>query len=493
MAGVALTRAELALAEAEEVLLQMRSYSGCSEDHIAAMRHLVMGSSYVDEVGYFENGELACTSWGMAEPGVRQAPVAFTLENGIAVSPEIDTAISESGPAIALQDQNHNVLISHFRLTDTPTFNDIELALGYRERSGQVYLLGGAGTELGASLEEWLGSDAPEMIAPEDVPPDLTFARTNVNGRLVALASSPQVGRAGTFENFLRILLPAALIVSLLLVVNIIWLSRRQLKLDREILSALRHGEMRLVYQPIIDLSTGQCRGAEALLRWQRPDGEYIRPDQFIPVAEERGIIGEITRWVVARAIEELTPYLKSDAGGHVAINLSAGDIASGAFPAFLASELDRTGLTADKVMLEVTERGLIAPEASHDTFAALSRAGHHVAIDDFGTGYSSLQYLQNLPINTLKIDKSFVSGIGLEAARGSVVEHIIDLGHSLDLIMIAEGIETRAQAEYLIERGVLLGQGYLFSRPLECDEFLVFAETVRRQPLSTPPVEKSA
>lgn len=210
-----------------------------------------------------------------------------------------------------------------------------------------------------------------------------------------------------------------------------------------------------------------------------------IRPDLFIPVAEDSDLILPITDQVIACVIADMRAALLADRELHIAINLCASDIETGRVLDVLERALDGTGIEAQQIWLEATERGFINVEAARATIDRARARGHAVAIDDFGTGYSSLSSLQNLPLDALKIDKSFVDTIGTDAATSSVTPHIIDMARTLNMLIVAEGIETQQQADYLRERKVEFGQGWLFAKALPAGEFLAFYET-RRTPSST-------
>ena len=161
-------------------------------------------------------------------------------------------------------------------------------------------------------------------------------------------------------------------------------------------------------------------------------------------------------------------------------MNLSAQDFLDGSVVALLKSTLAHANIEAKSIWLEITERALVTPEKSRETLCALRAAGHRIAIDDFGTGYSSLQYLQALPIDALKIDKSFVDTVGMQTANASVIHHIIELGNALNLSLVAEGIEHGHQLDYLKSRSVPFGQGYFFSKPLELADLLSLLQASR-------------
>lgn len=252
-------------------------------------------------------------------------------------------------------------------------------------------------------------------------------------------------------------------------------LMRRELSLEKALQQALRRGELEVDYQPLVDLATRRCVGAEALVRWRRADGQRVRPDLFIPQAEASGQICAITQRVIELVMQQMAELLRAHPTLYISVNLAAADIAQGRFVEVARQQLASQGVAARQLVWEVTERGLVDVEQACQLLGQLRQAGHRIAIDDFGTGYSSLSYLQRLPVDVLKIDKSFVDSLGMQAASSSVAPHIIDMARDLGLKVIAEGIESATQADTLQQLGAQVGQGFLFSRPLDASAFHAF------------------
>ena len=242
---------------------------------------------------------------------------------------------------------------------------------------------------------------------------------------------------------------------------------RGLLALEEQLRGALREETLRLCYQPISSLQTRRIVGAEALLRWEEGGHEVAAPTTFIPFAEELGLIREIDEWVLAEVLKSVheTPK-KSDAPAWVSVNVSPRSFRNGSFTAYLAEQLGAAQLEGGAVMLEITESAFMDPGSSLKTLRELKAMGLRIAVDDFGTGYSSLSYLEQLPIDVLKIDKSFVWGIGKSSAKEAIVRTIITLAHNLGISVLAEGVETDAQMCWLKAEGCDLAQGYLLGKP---------------------------
>jgi diguanylate cyclase (GGDEF)-like protein/PAS domain S-box-containing protein len=240
---------------------------------------------------------------------------------------------------------------------------------------------------------------------------------------------------------------------------------RERLDMREALREALGRGELSLRFQPVVALSDERIVSLEALLRWERPDGEIIGPDRFIGLAEESGLIVAIGRWVLHEACAALSVWQRHAPGLRMAVNLSSVQLADPQLLDDVAAAIARSGIRPGDLTLELTESALAANDAAN-RLAALRGLGVQVAVDDFGTGYSSLSYLRRLEIDCVKIDRSFVAGISARGQDAALVRSIVELAHALDLHVIAEGIEVAGEADVLRESGCLLGQGFLFDGP---------------------------
>ena len=234
---------------------------------------------------------------------------------------------------------------------------------------------------------------------------------------------------------------------------------------------ALERDELRAHFQPVVDLSTGEAVGMEALIRWQHPERGLLGPDHFIPLAEETGLILPLGAWMLETALNQLQRWRRDVPEARdlwMAINLSPRQLTDPDLIHKVARALAETGVPPASLHLEITETAVMRSlDTSTSTLDSLRSLGVHLIIDDFGTGYSSLARLKKLPVTALKIDRSFVDGLGRDSSDLSIVDAIINMADSLALGVIAEGVETREQLEILQSLGARMGQGYLWSRAL--------------------------
>jgi predicted signal transduction protein with EAL and GGDEF domain len=244
---------------------------------------------------------------------------------------------------------------------------------------------------------------------------------------------------------------------------------RARLELEQSLRKAIDNEEFVLHYQPKVELNTGRVVGVEALLRWQRPGHGLVPPNQFIPVLEATGLIREVGNWVIVQACKQIAAWAANDIGPRrVAVNVSGRQFLDADLDDQIGVALLAHHVPADALELELTESSLIADtELTIATLHKLKARGVQVSIDDFGTGYSCLAYLRQFPIDKLKIDIAFIRNVTTNLADAAMTETIIRIAHSLNMEVIAEGVETAAQLSHLVRQGCDQIQGYYFSRPL--------------------------
>ena len=251
---------------------------------------------------------------------------------------------------------------------------------------------------------------------------------------------------------------------------------RLQRSMETELRSALRENELSLYFQPQVTLASGAVDGAEALLRWRNPRGEFVPPNVIVEVAEQCGLMNELTRWIVNCALRHSADMRNAGVDIAVSVNLSAQDLISPEFVEIIDQTLRTWNVPADRLVLEITEGSMIEDvEKVMAVLGRLKEVGVEISIDDFGTGYSSLAYLKRLPLDELKIDQVFIKQMLKESQDERIVRTIIDLAHNLQLRVVAEGVEDEATQEALKVLGCDVIQGYCLSRPIPVADFVLW------------------
>jgi diguanylate cyclase (GGDEF)-like protein len=254
-----------------------------------------------------------------------------------------------------------------------------------------------------------------------------------------------------------------------------------RIRLEADLAGALEDDQLFIVYQPMLELEHGRVVGAEALLRWRHPSEGVIAPDAFIPIAEANGSIVPIGRWVLRQACAQAVQWRERGHPLGVAVNVSARQLERAKFVDEVRHALSDSGLAADALTLEITETQLMSnPDSTAQLLGELKALGVQIAVDDFGTGYSSLAYLRQFPVDSLKIDRTFITGLGLSSEALALAHTLIQLGKALGLRTLAEGVERSEQVHELQREGCDLVQGYLFARPLEPPALETFLEQNR-------------
>lgn len=265
--------------------------------------------------------------------------------------------------------------------------------------------------------------------------------------------------------------------------------SRERLALMAELRDAIDLGQLVLHFQPKVDIQTGRIVGAEALVRWQHPERGFLTPDRFIPTAENTGLMEPLTRWVLADALGLCQSARREGIPLRVSVNLSARSLHDPRLADMVEHALEFSGADARHLVLEITESAIVLdPAGAMETLTTLSRMGVWLSIDDFGIGYTSLASIRHLPVNEIKVDKSFVLGMLADQSDAMIVRAVVELGHNLGLRVVAEGVETQEMLEALAGFGCDEAQGYFISRPMTCEQL---KEWVRTAPWKLDSVDR--
>ncbi|CEK11573.1 EAL domain-containing protein [Legionella hackeliae] len=488
-----LIRAQYTLNEARKLLVLLQEHPvarPCSDDHIQWMAELVTSKMDVKSIAYFENG-IRCNNYGILTTNMPRYQTDFILSDGLEFAVNKNQSPDISIASVAFRKSgNYDIYVDSKRFSDIIVPNETWLAIVY---SGKIIT---QRNTINPTLLKNILSRIPrddlkkyteisngvtrlkpveKLVQLNTFFIDQKMVSITQLGPFYFIATEPEVLVYERYKSLQLILLPFGFITAVFIIGLVIYYSLKRLSFRAELQEALRNDEFIVHYQPIIHTASGKCCGAEALIRWQRPNGQIVRPDLFIRYAEEAGLISPITDKIINKIFTELEKFLVQHRDLHVAINVAVEDIQTGRIVELLESKMMKSKIMRNQIWIELTERTFLEMEKAKKIIQRARQLGYIVVVDDFGTGFSSLSYLQNLPMDILKIDKSFIDSLGMEAATSSVTDHIIDMAKSLNLKLVAEGVEKKTQFEYLKDRNVDYIQGYLFSRPLTLQQFMRF------------------
>jgi len=446
-------------------------YPACSEQDIALLRNLLFHSAYVKDVGRIRDGSLLCSAIeGPGSPRWLGTPDLIT-DNGYKIFYDSPLNIAQGSRAEIVWSGQTDVILSPdiFAGFDRPPMLFSNTIV---DHSGREVLRTNSTSPLHRSPDvAKAGKPVREkgmlyFTACSKRLPDCVMTAVAIDEVLKA-QSSVIVGACltGTF-------------VAIALSSTVLFFTNRRQSMANQLRRAVRDEQLSLVYQPIIDLDSGAIVGCEALTRWPGEEGVTVRPDLFTGIAEDRGFIGEITRFVIERALNELGDLLRTRPEFHVTINITATDLRDREFLPTLNRLMTARGIAASSVGLEVTERSTVHHEHMVEAIRLLRDRGHSVYIDDFGTGYSSLAYLHDLKVDFLKIDRVFTTSIGTNSLMASILPQILLLAKGLELRIVVEGIELQEQADYLAsKRCGIQAQGWLFGKPMIAEDLLLLLQ----------------
>ena len=433
------------------------------------MRAIDTSSEYLHTTGYVEDGRLKCSSLGTHGNGIDLGPVTFITPGGTRIRTSVDLRLGGSRRFIVFEQGGYcsAVLPETFVDSGAP---EQDLAVGAFGESSRL-LFSKRGFFDPAWKTKDMGSARTSSFFDGRY---LVVLRRSENFDVIAYAAIPTHKMRAHLLDSLMLLLPMGLTLGAVLAGMVLWAARYRASLPSVIQAALKRKEFTLHYQPIVDLRDRRVVGVEALLRWTRADGTCIRPDVFIPAAEDCGLIQKITAYVLDQLAIDAPRISRARPDCYISFNVSSEDLQSPQLVKLVKQLLAKAGIEAANLVVEATEHSLIDQGMAQIVNAELRALGVRIAIDDFGTGYSGLAYLTRMQSDFLKIDRTFVESIGTDSATADVAIHIIQLARSLNLKVVAEGVENEVQAEFLARQGADCGQGWLFGHPMPLERLLI-------------------
>lgn len=472
-AQLALDKSELVIRQADLVSDAAERYQGqvCTPAHQKRMLNIIRGYLYINELIYARDNHFLCSSLIASVNGYTIAPADYKREPNVSIYYYRDTPFFSGYKMTYMQRGNYVAVINPLFWSEVMS-DDPTLQWGVYDTVTKTFF--------SLSNEASAATFSP-LIRLNDLTVQRNgylYATVYSTKRPIAAIVATSYQRLIThFYNHLIFALPAGILGSLVLL--LLWLRIRQnyLSPKRKLQRALEKHQLFLYYQPIIDIKTEKCIGAEALLRWPGEQGQVMNPAEFIPLAEKEGMIEQVTDYVIDNVFRDLGAYLATHADRYVSINLSASDFHTSRLIARTNQKTEQHAVRPQQIKFEVTEHAFLDVDKMTPIILAFRKAGYEVAIDDFGIGYSNLHNLKSLNVDILKIDKSFVETLTTHKTSHLIAEHIIELAHSLGLKTIAEGVETEAQVNWLRKRGVRYCQGWFFAKAMPPQVFMQWME----------------
>jgi len=472
LADATLTRAEETSEQLKTGLMDVKGVNpsnACSDSNIIRMRRIALASPYLAGFGYIVGNALQCSSFGsQLEPAAVGAP-DYVSSHGYAIRAERELDIAPGTRLLLSTAPDGFTGIFHPSLVVslTPEGDNIALGVvGYTSRKPMM--------TTGAWKFDWtdpaLRVQTPSVAARDG---HFVAVRKSAKWDYLAYAAVPLAAATTEFAGQLPLLLMLGLALGAAGFILVGRVYKRRASLDSLLKTALRKNQIGVEYQPIVDMRTGKWVGAEALARWRLDSGQMIPPDVFIPIAEEYGLIGEVTSTVITLGLGHLAPLLATQAGFFLSINISSHDLDDIDIARRLENAARRFALVPQNVHVEITERNSVSLSSHVQTIAALRSKGFKVGTDDFGVGFSNLGYLNDVPLDYVKIDRSLIANAVNGEQPLDIVETVVRLARSRGMEVIAEGVETESQRAKLVACGVALGQGWLFSRSMTALDFI--------------------
>jgi len=442
-------------------------YAFCSDAEIEYFRQLIFQSQFLKAAGRMRNGRIECSTTAGRNPlAVTQYSPVLAREDG--------TSIYKNLPPFRVDDQN----VMAVQLGDSfIVYNPYNFAS-----------LAAPPMHFTATAVDLPKHQMREIIGESPKVPDSILThddKVKVGNTLFATRCSKQsdgcltayISMADALamnRGYSLVFIALGSVFGALSGLLFPMLYRRNKSVEQQLIRAIRADSLNVVYQPIVELSTGHIVEAEALVRWTDEYKNTVSPDVFVKIAEEKGFVSEITKLVLRHALRDFGATLRARPTFRININIAASDLADSNFIPMLDKQLDDAEVSPRNLGVEITESYTARQQIARNTILRLRQRGHYVAIDDFGTGYSSLAYLHDLSVDAIKIDKAFTKAIGTDAVTVSILPQILTMAETLGLRVVVEGIETKVQADYFAaSEQDIHAQGWLFGRPVPARIFL--------------------
>jgi len=456
-------------AESRAILATMNtsSYDLCSEAEIEYFRQLIFQSKYLKAAGRMRNGTIECsTTSGRSLLAESPYTPAIAQQDGTKIYKNLPPFRVDDQDVISVQEGESFIVYNPFRLDSMEALPMHFTATAVDAPTRQA----------GQMLGEVPNVQRNILMHPGKVKVDDTLyaTRCSTDGAtcMTAYLAIPEALAAARGYSMACLVLGAVSGALIGLLCPLLY--SRNKSVEQQLLRALRADALSVVYQPIVDISTGHIVEAEALVRWTDEYKNAVSPDVFVKIAEERGFVGQITKLVTRHVLREFGATMRARSTFRVNVNIAASDLADSEFLPMLERALADAEVSPRNLGIEITEGYTARQQVARNTILRLRQKGHHVAIDDFGTGYSSLAYLHDLSVDAIKIDKAFTKAIGTDAVTVSILPQILTMAETLKLHIVVEGIETQVQADYFAASDQRIrAQGWLFGRPVPARLFL--------------------
>ncbi|MFG0232146.1 EAL domain-containing protein [Achromobacter sp. AONIH1] len=473
--------------EVSRTLGDMGNSPPCASFARAEMGKLVLQSPLLRAIAVLDGSRVACSSLGHSMDKVDIGQPDFVSVRGVKVWSDVVLPAAPNLHYSALADGGYAIFLNRGDFLGAAELLAPHMTLGLAYPGTAAQFLGSGNVD-----PAWMEGLEDRVPVTEERAGAVVALTPSSKFSFFAMATLPKHAYLHDMALTRWIVGVTGALAGLLVFTVIFWQSRRALDLRTQLQRAIQNRDFYLAYQPIVDLRSGAWVGAEALLRWRRPLGaEAIGPDIFIPAAERFGLSGDVATMVFDLARQDIPVIAAQAPDFYVSLNLAPSELCSGKGRALTQRLLEVTGRDPKLVFIELTERGLLEQNAK-ERIEELRALGVRIAIDDFGTGYSSLAYLASFSLDYLKLDKLFTQGIADKGPRRTVAIQIVELARSLDLDVIAEGVETIEQAMAVSTHGVAKAQGWLYGRAVPLDELLRrLPEGLRPPPRAPQPIAR--